>query len=192
MPMLSSDRKKYASAHRVAKDAALLAAALMLSYLEHLIPLGSLIAIPGFKPGFANIVTVLAFSLLSPWDAFAVSMLRVGITGVLFGSLTTFLFSLGGACFAFLGLLLSRLCLRRCSYIGVSVLCAAMHNLGQLLVLAGMVFIPNRSTGTVLAVPALILPFLLPAAVVCGVLTGILLNLLAPRMEGRLQTWKNA
>lgn len=50
MPMLSSDRKKYASAHRVAMDAALLAAALMLSYLEHLIPLGSLIAIPGFKP----------------------------------------------------------------------------------------------------------------------------------------------
>lgn len=192
MPMPSSDRKKYASARRVAVDAALLAAALMLSYLEHLIPFGALIAIPGFKPGFANIVTVLAFSLLSPLDAFAVSMLRAGITGVLFGSLTSFLFSLGGACFAFLGLLLARLFLRRCSYIGVSVLCAAMHNLGQLLALAGMIFIPNRSTGIVPLYPALTLPFLLPAAVVCGVLTGIILNLLAPRLERGLQTWKNA
>lgn len=192
MPMPSSDRKKYASARRVAMDAALLAAALMLSYLEHLIPFGALIAIPGFKPGFANIVTVLAFSLLSPLDAFAVSMLRVGITGVLFGSLTSFLFSLGGACFAFLGLLLARLFLRRCSYIGVSVLCAAMHNLGQLLVLAGMIFIPNRSMGIVPLYPALTLPFLLPAAVVCGALTGIILNLLAPRLERGLLTWKNA
>ena len=87
MPIPSSDSgRRITSARRVALDAALLTAALMLSYLEHLLPLGALTFLPGFKPGFANAVTLLAFSLLSPLDALAVSLLRVGITGVLFGS----------------------------------------------------------------------------------------------------------
>lgn len=101
MPMPSSDRRKHASAHRVAIDAALLSAALMLSYLEHLIPFGPLTHFLGFKPGFANIVTVLAFSLLSPLDALAVSLLRVGITGVLFGSWTSLFFSFCGGAWRF-------------------------------------------------------------------------------------------
>ena len=49
MPMPSSDRRKHASAHRVAIDAALLSAALMLSYLEHLIPFGPLTHFLGFR-----------------------------------------------------------------------------------------------------------------------------------------------
>ena len=146
MPIPSSDSgRRITSARRVALDAALLTAALMLSYLEHLLPLGAHTFLPGFKPGFANAVTLLAFSLLSPLDALAVSLLRVGITGVLFGSCTSLFFSFCGACMAFLALLLARLLLRRCSYLGVSVLCAAAHNTGQVLAAGAVMAVPSRN-----------------------------------------------
>lgn len=183
MPISSSDRKKLTSAHRVALDAALLAAALTLSYLEHLLPLGAVPLLPYFKPGFANIVTVLTFSLLSPLDALAVSLLRVGITGVLFGSWTSLLFSFCGACMTFLALLLSKVLLRRCSYIGVSVFCAAAHNVGQTLAATLLFVLPGEGGGTFTLLFPVLLPFLLPSAILCGTLTGLTLNLLAPRLE---------
>ena len=188
MPIPSSDRKKYASARRVALDAALLTAALMLSYLEHLLPLGALTFLPGFKPGFANAVTLLAFSLLSPLDALAVSLLRVGITGVLFGSWTSLFFSLGGACMAFLALLLARLLLRRCSYLGVSVLCAAAHNTGQVLAAGAVMAVPSRNAVAFPVLLTTVLPYLLPSAVLFGILTGFILNLLVPRLERWFRT----
>ena len=128
MPIPSSDRKKYAPARRVALDAALLAAALMLSYLEHLLPFGALTLLPYFKPGCANVIPVLAFSLLSPLDALAVSLLRVGITGVLFGSWTSLFFSFCGACMAFLALLLAQVQLPR--RVG-PLRCGAQHGAGS-------------------------------------------------------------
>lgn len=188
MPIPSSDRKKYAPARRVALDAALLAAALMLSYLEHLLPFGALTLLPYFKPGFANVITVLAFSLLSPLDALAISLLRVGITGVLFGSWTSLFFSFCGACMAFLALLLARVLLRRCSYLGVSVLCAAAHNTGQVLAAGAVMAVPSRNAEAFPVLLTTVLPYLLPSAVLFGILTGIILNLLVPRSERWFRT----
>ena len=177
MPIPSSDRQKYAPARRVALDAALLASALLLSYLEHLLPFGALTLLPYFKPGFANVITVLAFSLLSPLDALAVSLLRVGITGVLFGSWTSLFFSFSGACMAFLALL------HRCSYLGVSVLCAAAHNTGQVLAAGAVMAVPSRNAEAFPVLLTTVLPYLLPSAVLFGILTGFILNLLVPRSE---------
>ena len=189
MPIPSSDSgRRITSARRVALDAALLTAALMLSYLEHLLPLGALTFLPGFKPGFANAVTLLAFSLLSPLDALAVSMLRVGITGVLFGSWTSLFFSFCGACMAFLALLLARLLLRRCSYLGVSVLCAAAHNTGQVLAAGADMAVPSRNAEAFPVLLTTVLPYLLPSAVLFGILTGFILNLLVPRLERWFRT----
>ena len=185
MPIPSSDRKKYTPARRVALDAALLAAALMLSYLEHLLPFGALTLLPYFKPGFANVITVLAFS---PRDALAVSLLRVGITGVLFGSWTSMFFSFCGACMAFLALLLARLLLRRCSYLGVSVLCAAAHNTGQVLAAGAVMAVPSRNAEAFPVLLTTVLPYLLPSAVLFGILTGFILNLLVPRLERWFRT----
>lgn len=183
MSIPSSDRRKDAPARRVALDAALLAAALMLSYLEHLIPFGALTSLPYFKPGLANVITVLTFSLLSPLDALAVSLLRVGITGVLFGSWTSLLFSFCGACMSFLALLLAKVLLRRCSYIGVSVFCAAAHNVGQTLAAGAVTVLPSRSVTAFPVLLTSVLPYLLPSAVLFGILTGGILNLLVPRSE---------
>ena len=183
MPIPSSDRKKYASARRVALDAALLAAALMLSYLEHLLPFGALTLLPYFKPGFANVITVLAFSLLSPLDALAVSLLRVGITGVLFGSWTSLFFSFGGVCIVFFALLFAWFLLRGCGYFGVVVFCAAAHNTGQVLAAGAVMAVPSRNAEAFPVLLTTVLPYLLPSAVLFGILTGIILNLLVPRSE---------
>lgn len=167
---------------RLTLDAALVTVALMLSYLEVLIPFDALIPLPRFKPGLANLVTVLAFVLLTPADALAVSLIRVGLTGLLFGSWTSLFFSMSGAILTFCALLLSRVLLCGCSYLGVSVFCAAAHNTGQILA-ATVLFGP--------AVPLSYLPYLLCASAVSGSLTGILLNLSVPRLERRIETWKH-
>ena len=73
----------------------------------------------------------------------------------------------------------------------MSVFCAAAHNLGQLLAAAVLVARPSQGL-EMTNLATRFLPVLLPAAVICGSLTGVLLNLLAPRLERGLQRWKNA
>ena len=154
------------------------ATAMMLSYLEALLPLTPVIPLPGFKLGLANTVTVLVFALISPRAAAAVSALRILLMGLLFGSAVSLFFSAAGGLLSFAALLLASRLLRRCSYLGISVLCAAAHNLGQLLAAACLfgreIFLSY-------------LPVLLLAALLSGGLTGILLNLSVPRLQRSLQ-----
>ena len=79
---------------RLTTDAVLLAAALIIARLEALLP--AFLVMPGFKPGLANIATLLTVRLCGRRDGFALTLLRVTITSVLFGSVTSFLFSLCG------------------------------------------------------------------------------------------------
>lgn len=168
--MLSDNRERL---RRLALDAAFLGLALILSYVESLFPVSVLIALPGFKLGLANIIVLWLAVNLSAWDAGVVSLLRVSIVAMLFGTPMSFWFSFGGAFCSFLSILLVRR-LPFFSYIGASVLSAAAHNFGQL-VAASCLF----GIGTMLAY----LPIMLVAAVIFGALCGMLLNLIAPRME---------
>ena len=83
-----------------------------------------------------------------------------------------------GGLLAYLSLLLASRLLLRCSYVGVSVLCAVAHNLGQLLA-AVCLF------GASLLLSYL--PILLFAALLSGALTGCLLNLSVPTLKRSLQ-----
>lgn len=163
---------------RLCLDASLLGVALMLSYLETLLPLGALLPLPGFRLGLANLVVVAVFCLISPFDAAIVSGMRILIMGMLFGSATSLYFSaLGGLCSYLLLLLLSRIA-KKCSFFGVSVLCAAAHNTGQILAavtLFGFSILPSY------------LPLLLFAAVIYGGAVGCLLNLFMPRLSGLME-----
>ena len=146
----------------------------MLSYLEFLIPLGAIVPLPGLKLGLANIATLAVFVLISKKDAAVVLALRVGLTGLLFGSAVSFLFSASGAILSYLSLHLAARLLKRCSYIGVSVLCAVFHNLGQILAAACLF-----GSEIILSY----LPVLLIAALISGGVTGLLLNLSITRLE---------
>ena len=162
---------------RVSMDAMLVAFAVMLSYLEVLLPLEAVIPLPGFRLGLANLVVVLVFCLISPFDAAIVSALRILIMGLLFGSATSLYFSALGGLFSYLVLFLLSRCGRRFSFFGVSVLCAAAHNCGQItaaVTLFGVSLITSY------------LPWLLVAAAVYGGTVGMLLNLLVPRLQSFL------
>lgn len=160
---------------RVAEDAALLVAALALSYLESLVPLGAVLPIPGAKPGLAHIAVNVAASRRGMKDAAVVSLLRVLIAALLFGSLPSLLYSLTGAVFALVVLAACRsLPKLPFSFVGVSVLTAAAHNLGQLV-----------AVSLTMHEAALFsyLPVLLLCAAFFGTLTGILTNGILTRLE---------
>ncbi len=167
----SPDRRR-----RLAADAALLGAALMLSWLEAVVPLGGWIPLPGAKLGLANFAVLLAAERYSAADAAAVSFARVAVAALLFGSVTSFAFSLSGAILAWAALAL--LCRFRppMSWIGVSLLCAAAHNMGQLLCAALWL----HEAALLSYAPALLL-----FAAASGTLTGIPVNLISARLGRR-------
>ena len=109
--------------------AALLGVSLLLSYLEAMLVPAPL---PGVKLGLANIVVVYAAYRYSMGTAAAVSLARILLTFFLFGGGVSLLFSLSGGITVLLLLWILRRLPPFCSYIGISVLCAAVHTMGQL------------------------------------------------------------
>ena len=73
---------------RMTLDAMLLAAVLLLSYIEHL--LVPYLFLPGVHLGLANIGVMFAFFRIGKWDALGISLLRVFLMGLLFGSFSSF------------------------------------------------------------------------------------------------------
>jgi len=152
---------------RITSAALLLCLSLLLSYVETLFPIMLFIRIPGFKLGLANIVITAAFYFVSGKAAAAISFSRICLSSLLFGSVSSFMFSLSGGFFAFLGLIVCRYLLRdRVGWCGVSVLCAALHNIGQLF--AAFYILGSFNV-------MFYLPWLLFIAIPAGALTGFLL-----------------
>ena len=166
------------STRRLCLDALLVTFAMLLSYLEAVLPLTAWIPLPGFRLGLANLAVVIAFCLISPIDAALISAVRVFAMGLLFGSATSLYFSALGALLSYLLLCLLSRTAKRLSFLGVSVLCAAAHNVGQI-VAAVTLFGPSLIFSY--------LPLLLVSAILCGGAVGILLNLLIPRLSSFLE-----
>jgi heptaprenyl diphosphate synthase len=178
---MSTTSRAKARTARLCRNAVFLALAMILSFLEHLVPIAALIPLPGVKLGLANVaITVLLF-FGSPWDALLVSLCRIGLSALLFGTPISFLFSLCGGLLSFAVLLVCRYAAARfLSFIGVCVLSATGHHVGQM-VAAVVLF----DSGVLLTY----LPVLLLAGVVLGGVTGMILNLTESRLRklfGRL------
>ena len=136
--------------------------ALVLAWVESLIP-PLYAAIPGIKLGLPNIAILFILYRYSVWDAAAVSFVRIVIVALLFGNPMTFAYSLAGAALSLLGMaLLKRV--RFFSTVGVSVVGAVFHNIGQLLVASLLLGTPG------LMFYAFVLMI---AAVITGTLTGL-------------------
>lgn len=161
MPTRLQDDKS--PAKRLTVDALLLSAALILSWLETVLPFA--LPLPGFKPGFANIVTLLAIHLIGRRDALLIMLSRVLVMALLFGSVTSFVFSIGGGVFAFAVMAATKSCYGKLSLVGISVAASAAHNFGQLLA-ACAVFSSLSPLG--------MLWWLLLLSIPTGILTGML------------------
>ncbi|MBO7150909.1 MAG: Gx transporter family protein [Clostridia bacterium] len=144
--------------------------ALLLSYVESLIPLS--LAIPGIKMGLANVAVLFVLYKIGIKEAFAVSLLRVLLANLLFGTAVTWLYSISGALASLL--LMAFLKKAKLSPLGVSVPGAVMHNVAQIFVAVLLL-----GAGAIFAY----LPTLILSGTVCGVLIGILSALLVKKVR---------
>ena len=116
-------------ARRLARVSLLCACALVLSYLETMIPLP--VAVPGIKLGLANVAVVVALYTLDAKSAGAVALVKVFASGFLFGSPMMLVYSLGGTVLAFIGMV-ALAAVPDVGLVPVSMLAAVLHNVGQL------------------------------------------------------------
>ena len=149
-------------ARRLTLLALLTAIALTIFMVEAQIP--APVAIPGIKLGLANIVTVYAVFLLGPADALLILCARVFLGAVFSGQMMTLLYSAGGGLLAWLVMVLLRAVLTQNHIWLCSPVAAVFHNLGQLLVAAGVM-----KTWAVMAY----FPWLLLSGIITGLFTGL-------------------
>jgi len=153
--------------------ALLTALAVVLHTVEALLPSPA----PWFRLGFANILTIAALFLYGGRAAWTLALSRIGIGALLLGQLFApgFLLSLGGGVTATALMVAARRLLPRAlGPVGISLLGAAGHATGQLLVAWGVLI---RHPGLWRLYPLLLL-FSLITGLVNGVAADLLLEML--------------
>ncbi|NLC68393.1 MAG: Gx transporter family protein [Clostridiaceae bacterium] len=111
--------------------------ALVLSMIENLIPLPT--AFPGVKLGLANIIVITTIVFLGFKDALVLVALRTAIFSFLTGGLTLFLFSISGGMLSAIAMSIVYYRLKNTfSIIGISIIGAVTHNIGQLMAAAAI------------------------------------------------------
>lgn len=134
---------------------------------------------PGAKLGLANLITILAIFTLPIKDSFSVVWMRLLLTTLLGGTLSTFLYSCAGAILSYTGMLLvKQLGPKRVSIIGISATGGILHNIGQLVVASWIA----QTWNVMLYLP--ILSFM-------GILSGIAIGIAANYLLEHVQTLKN-
>lgn len=149
--------------HKIALLGVLTAGAVVIAILESFIPS---IGIPGIKLGLANIVILVVLYELGILDAILVNLIRVIVVGLVRGTFLSFgfLMSLTGAALSLLVMIIFYLLIRKFSIIGVSVIGALFHVIGQILI--AMIYL-----GTSYVV--LYLPVIALSSIITGVFVGI-------------------
>lgn len=149
----------------------LVALAFVFSYVEHLIPL----PLPtGIKLGAANIVVLCTLYFLGWKEAAAVSVIRILLSGFMFGIGTLPYSMAGGICSLAVMVLLKRS--SRFGMLGVSVAGGVCHNIGQILVAMALL---GSKTGYYF-------PLLFFGGICAGILIGLLSGWVLKKMEKHL------
>ena len=148
----------------------MLALALICSYVEVLIPVP--IGIPGIKLGLANIVIVFALYSIGVKEAFVLSVMRVTISGFMFGNVVAIAYSMAGG---LLSLLLMSLLKKtdKLSCISVSIAGGIAHNIGQMII------------ATILVDNYYVL-YYVPVLMIAGFITGAVIGVVAQEVFLRI------
>ena len=147
------------------------AVAMILSFVESQIP--AFVAVPGVKVGLANIAVVFALYRLGWKEAAAISLVRVVMVSMLFGSIASLFYSVAGAVLSLAGMGLLKKT-GRFTEIMVSVTGGILHNIGQIAMAC-----------LILETAALryYLPFLLVSGIIAGVVVGLVSAVLVQRVK---------
>ena len=156
---------------RLAQVSLIISFALILSFIESRIP--AFVAIPGVKVGLANIAVIFMLYKFGVKEAITVSLIRVLIVALLFGSPVSLFYSISGAVLSFVVMLVLKK-LTPLKEVTVSVAGGVMHNVGQIAAASIML-----ETNVVLYY----LPFLLLSGTVAGIVVGIVSALLIQKVK---------
>ena len=151
-----------------------IALAMILSLVEHQVP--ALVAIPGIKVGLPNIVMVFLLYRVGWRETVIVSIIRIILVSMLFGTIQTMTFSIAGAVLSLAGMIL----LKKTNWfscITISIAGGILHNIGQ--IIAAVFW-----TGTAQ------IAFYLPVLLVSGTVAGTLIGILGGMMVNRMKKWK--
>ena len=145
----------------------LISISIVLSIIESFIPLFNGVLV-GFKIGLANIIVLYALYKYEFKDAIYVSIIRVIVVGILKTGLfsITFSFSLSGAILSIIMMRLAKY--TKLSIIGVSIVGAVSHTIGQLLI---AMFILKIN-----------IMFYLPILIIFSIISGILVGYISKEL----------
>ncbi|OUP84966.1 heptaprenyl diphosphate synthase [Lachnoclostridium sp. An169] len=147
------------------------ALALILSYIESLIPIH--FGIPGAKLGLANLIIVIVLYRTGWRDALLLSVVRIVLSGFIFGNLFAVVYSLAGG---ILSLAVMALLKKSSAFsvVGVSLAGGVCHNLGQLTV--AMIVVETYQVG-----------YYFPMLLIAGMATGTVIGIAAGEVLRRIQ-----
>ena len=145
--------------------------ALILSYVELLIPIN--FGIPGMKLGLANLLVVILLYKCGPRDALLLSVIRILLSGLIFGNMFSIFYSLGGGLLS-LAVMIFLKRTGQFTVTGVSLGGGASHNVGQLLI--AMFVVQTYQVG-----------YYLPVLLIAGVITGAVIGILSAEVLKRTQ-----
>lgn len=155
---------------RVAYFGVFTALALIFSYVETLIPIN--FGIPGVKLGLANLIIVIALYKMKLRETYLLSVVRVLLSGFIFGNYFSIIYSLAGGN---LSLTVMALLKKRegFSVMGISIAGGVFHNIGQLVV-------------AMLVVETFSVAYYVPVLLIAGMITGLMIGIVANEMLKRL------
>lgn len=145
---------------RIAQCGLLTAMMLVLGFIESLLPVAA--GVPGIKLGLSNGVLLFALYMMDAHTAFVLMVVKVLLSGLLFGGVSAMMYAMAGGICSMLGMIL----LKKLGFhlIVVSMLGAVLHNLGQ--VLLAMVILETDQLVYYMAI-------LLFVGLACGAVTGV-------------------
>ena len=148
-----------------------IALAMIMSYIEALVPLS--FAVPGIKMGLANIVIIFVLYKIGTKEAILVSIIRVILVSLLFSNVMAMAYSIAGAVLSLSVMWLLKKT-DKFSVIGVSIAGGIMHNVGQIIM--AVILLGTEQI-------ALYLPVLIITGTVTGVVIGIVSGLVINRFK---------
>ncbi len=136
---------------------------LIIYIIETYMPNPLVAIFPGAKLGLANIITLISLLMLGFKQTIIIVSVRVILSSIFAGPMSYLLFSIGGAYLSLVFMYLSSK-IKDFSIIGISIIGAIGHNIGQLLV-ASIIIQNINMIGY--------LPFMLIASLITGIFVGL-------------------
>ena len=171
--LIDKSKKGKSVALRTALDGILAALALALAFLEGLLPDVAFLP-PGAKLGLANVAVMFAVLAVGYADGFAIMLIKSSFVFFTRG-IASFIMSVSGGAVSCVVMIIivavSKKLNKEFSYIGISVICAVVHNIGQ--VAAASVYMSTNLMTSYL-------PLLIITGVASGFITGVVLRAVMP------------